>query len=367
MCKVQAALAVALAVGLAQGSARAQTAAQHEANRRYKPQPLNLHKEQLGTPAYASDARRKMAAGDCEGALTSFDAALRTSTTDPTLYRDRGLCHEKLDHPYPAIDDYREYLTDAPDAPDADSFRTRLAQLEDETSGNTAPKTTNDDTNVPSAKPNASESISLNEGGATGTAATSRDKLQYLEREDDPLYVALRRGKGFAIAPFFSEHKWFFSNTSFGASETWAECVGLQLRYFVGPAGALLLEAGYEHFNATNLDLFTIGGLTSALAFEFRFPLDVEDNNQLFLAPVFGYEHISFSPSDASFTSIATNAIVPRLRFGYRHLVQDSASIDFSIDAGWAKWFVSNDAAGSSTNVSNTVMVAANVAIVWGL
>ena len=179
--------------------------------------------------------------------------------------------------------------------------------------------------------------------------------------------MALRRGKGFAIAPFFSEHKWFFSNTSFGASETWAECVGLQLRYFVGPAGALLLEAGYEHFNATNLDLFTIGGLTSALAFEFRFPLEVEDNNQLFLAPLFGYEHISFSPSDASFTSIATNAIVPRLRFGYRHLVQDSASIDFSIDAGWAKWFVSNDAAGSSTNVSNTVMVAANVAIVWGL
>ncbi len=70
MCKVQAALAVALAVGLAQGPARAQTAAQHEANRHYKPQPLNLHKEQLGTAAYAADARKRMAAGDCEGALT---------------------------------------------------------------------------------------------------------------------------------------------------------------------------------------------------------------------------------------------------------------------------------------------------------
>src|SRR5579859_4924208 len=136
MCKLQAALAVALAVGLVQGPARAQSDAQHEANRRYKPQPLNLHREQLGATAFASDARKRMAAGDCEGALASFDAALRTSsTTDPTLYRDRGQCHEKLEHPYPAMDDYREYLTDAPDAPDAESFRTRLAQLEDETSG----------------------------------------------------------------------------------------------------------------------------------------------------------------------------------------------------------------------------------------
>jgi tetratricopeptide (TPR) repeat protein len=362
MCKVQAALAVAVAVGLVQGSARAQSAAEHEANRRYKPQPLNLHKDQLGTTAFAADGRKRMAAGDCEGALTSFDAALRTSTADPTLYRDRGQCHEKLGHPYPAMDDYREYLTDAPDAPDAEAFRTRLAQLEDETSGR-ASSTTNDDTNVPPAT--ATASVSLNEGGVQASAATSRDKLQYVDREDDPLYSSMRRGRGFAIAPFFSEHKWFFSGTSFGASETWSESVGLQLRYFFGPAGGVLLEAGYEHFNSTSLDPFTIGGLTSLLALELRFPLDADYDNQLFLAPGIGYEHITFSPSSAAFSSIATNAIVPRLRFGYRHLVGDMASIDFSIDGGWAKWFVPGDEGSSS--VSNSVVVAANVAVVWGL
>ena len=53
----------------------------------------------------------------------------------------------------------------------------------------------------------------------------------------------------------------------------------------VGPVGRLLLEAGYEHFNATSLDPFTIGGLTSLLAFELRFPLDADYDNQLFLAP----------------------------------------------------------------------------------
>jgi tetratricopeptide (TPR) repeat protein len=367
MCKIPAAMAVALAVGLVQGPARAQPAAQHEANRHYKPQPLNLHRDQLGTDAYAADARKRMAAGDCEGALTSFDAALRTSNQDPTLYRDRGLCHEKLEHPYPAIDDYREYLTDAPDAPDAEAFRTRLAGLEDETSGRTR-TTTNDDTDVPPAKAGTTlESESLSEASAHVSADTSRDKLQYVEREDDPLNSLLRRGKGFALAPFFSEHKWFFDGTTFGSSETWAETVGGQLRYMVGPVGGILLEAGYEHFNATSLDPFTIGGLSSLLAFEFRFPLQADYNNQLFLAPGLGYEHISFSGTDASVGSISANALVPRLRFGYRHLIEDSASIDFSADAGYSKWFVSDSAGESSSLSDGIVMIAANVAIVWGL
>ncbi len=163
MCKVHAAVAVALAVGLAvglaQAPARAQSPGQAQpgANRKYKPQPLNLHKElAAGGAAYAADGRKRMAAGDCEGALTSFDAALRTASDDPTLYRDRGLCHEKLGHPYPAIDDYREYLTDAPSAPDAEGIRTRLTQLEDETSGRAPSSSANDDTDVPPATATAS-------------------------------------------------------------------------------------------------------------------------------------------------------------------------------------------------------------------
>lgn len=364
MCKVQAAIAVAFAVGLVQGSAHAQSAAQQDAIKRYKPQPLNLHKDQVGTEAFAADARKRMAAGDCEGALASFDAALRTST-EPTLYRDRGQCHDKLGHPYPAMDDYREYLTAEPDAPDAENLRTRLAQLEDEASGRTGTRA-NDDTDVPPATASASASVSLRESGVHGSTATSHDKLEYLEREDDPLNAVLRRGKGFALAPFFSEHKWFFSGASFGSAESWSESVGLQFRYFFGPAGGVLLEAGYEHFNTTSLDPFTIGGLTSLLALELRFPLDSDYKNQLFLAPGVGYEHIAFSPSSAAESSIATDAIAPRLRFGYRHLLQDAASIDVSIDGGWAKWFVS-DSGVSSSNVSNSVVVAANVAVLWGL
>src|ERR1700677_198649 len=76
---------------------------------KYKAQPLNLHRDGPGSQA-ADRARARMKSGDCPGALDAFDAALSQSH-DPTLYRDRGRCHEKLGHPFPAIDDYRIYLT----------------------------------------------------------------------------------------------------------------------------------------------------------------------------------------------------------------------------------------------------------------
>src|ERR1019366_6133794 len=133
LAAVSSALAVAV-VAIPAGVAQAQPDKARAAHD-YKSQPLNLHREQLGTVAYAGNARARMRAGDCEGALASFDLALSTSNQDPTLYRDRGLCHEKLGHPFPAVDDYRVYLTDVPDAPDAPAIRERLARLEDETTG----------------------------------------------------------------------------------------------------------------------------------------------------------------------------------------------------------------------------------------
>ena len=61
-------------------------------------------------------ARARARAGDCAGALPAFDAAIRV-TIEPTLRRDRGLCHEKLGDPFPAIEDYRAYLVARADAP----------------------------------------------------------------------------------------------------------------------------------------------------------------------------------------------------------------------------------------------------------
>src|SRR5215467_2316668 len=105
-------------------------AAQAQRRRRpEQPTPFQLQKEQLGSTAYGEAGRARMRRGDCVGALEAFDAAIRTSI-DPTLRRDRGLCHEKLNDPHPAIEDYRAYLTAMPDAPDADDIRDRLFRLE---------------------------------------------------------------------------------------------------------------------------------------------------------------------------------------------------------------------------------------------
>ena len=99
--------------------------------KKWKATPLNLHE---GSSNFANVGRARMRAGDCDGAIDAFDAALETSL-DASIHRDRGICHEKLGHPYPAIDDYQEYLTANNDAPDADDIRLRLRRLQDQVSG----------------------------------------------------------------------------------------------------------------------------------------------------------------------------------------------------------------------------------------
>ena len=96
---------------------------------KYKTQPLILRKRSPGASNLVDAGRARMRTGDCKGALEAFDDALRV-TTDPTVVRDRGICNEKLGYPFPAMDDYRAYLTNEPDAADADDIRARLAKLE---------------------------------------------------------------------------------------------------------------------------------------------------------------------------------------------------------------------------------------------
>lgn len=85
----------------------------------------------------AATARRLASIGRCDEALAPFDAAVYSRSEDATLRRDRGVCHERLGHPSPAIEDYRAYLSMDPGAPDAMSIRTRLDALEAEDTSTT--------------------------------------------------------------------------------------------------------------------------------------------------------------------------------------------------------------------------------------
>ena len=372
MRKAEAACALALAGSLLSGSAGAQEAPKQPG--KYKAQPLNLHREQRGSQARAEVGRARMQAGDWAGALEAFDVAIGGST-DPALRRDRGLCHERLAEPYPAIDDYRAYLTAVPDAPDADGVRERLAKLEQETLGYSSAST-----DVPGdVEGGASATSAAKKASAGGVAATShRDQMDYIEREEDPLQTALRRGKGWSLAPFFSVHKWLvapdrallaplglYSGSSFGDSATWAECVGLELRYSLGPSSALLIEVAYEHFNATAVDPVIVSGLTSQIGFEWRLPLDADYANQFVVAPGLGYEHLvaqqGVQPSAGSL-----GAFVPRVRLGWRHLLMPSAGLDLSLDAGVANFFQYSAFPFDSSNPA-TLLIGLNIALLWGL
>jgi len=381
--KCAAAGAIAVALGLVVGGggeARAQTRGQPTpggAAQGTKQQPLILQKEQLGSAGYATVARARMRNGDCAGAIEAFDEAVKHSI-DPTLQRDRGLCHDQLGHPYPAIDDYRVYLTAEPDAPDAHSIQARLDRLEQQTTGRSSSSEADDDTSVLKASGSVSvngETTTATTGESTSNESTSatpvrRDTMDYIEHDNDEMRSPLRRGKGWSLAPFFAERKWFITGTNFGDAQTWAEAVGLQFRYSFGHVATLFLEGGYTRFNSTaaTAGLYTEQGLTSQLGLELRFPFDPEYDNQLIVAPGLGFEYLVETLNVAGGSSLDIGMIMPRVRVGWRHMLAVSAALDLSLDAGFGKpatFSPSNFPFGGNADVDE--VVALNVGLVWGL
>ena len=265
-----------------------------------------------------------------------FDLAVLHSI-DPTLRRDRGLCQEQLGHPFPAMDDYRAYLAAMPDAPDSDGIRARLTRLEGDTASSQAiPKSTVDDDVPPNddqPPTGASASAGFQVSASTGE---EHDRMDYVEHDNDVLSSPLRRGKGFSLAPYYAQHKWFFDGSSFGEPDTWSESIGAQVRYSFGRVPTLVAEVAYEHFNGAsasqNTEVPTISGLATLLGLELRFPLDIEYNNEIFVLPGIGFEALTFAFPDG--TSSQAYALVPSARVGWRHMISNSVGFDLSLEGG---------------------------------
>jgi Tetratricopeptide repeat len=337
---------------------------------KYHLQPLNLHKQTLGTEGFAAAARARMRDGDCVGALDGFDLALRSSI-DPTLNRDRGLCQERLGNPYPAIDDYRTYVTADPDAPDAEGIRERLQRLEMDVY-----KHSSETPDGPDDGPygGSTSGMGATTAGTSGMATTTvtvgdgdskRDAMESVEHDQDDLSSSLRAGKGFGLAPFFSEHKWITPGSSFGDSNTWSESAGLQIRYSVSSRSAFFLEGGWELFNSTQG--VTISGLTSQLGYELRIPVDERYKDQLLLGLGLGYEHLVATSTDPSRSSQSGGAFVPRVRVGWRHMLTTSVGLDLSLDGGITGKALSQGSFLTGDGSQPAEIVAANLAVVWGL
>jgi hypothetical protein len=302
-----------------------------------------LRREEAGG-GDATAARQRARAGDCAGALPAFDAAIRV-TIEPTLRRDRGLCHEKLGDPFPAIEDYRAYLVARPDAPDADQIRDRLSRLE-ESVGIGAPSAASFRESDESLHAGGSFALATQGGSKASASSSSRARARDNEalgprageQERSYDYYAtqerladaadsspLRYGTGWIVAPFLMLPRYFVGGT---APKDLAFAVGASFRYAWSPSMTFLAEVGYGGLGEAGQQTSSGGPLVFA-GIEGRVPLDKWSSNQLVLGIGPGYEHYTFSG-----TRQATHYIEGRARFGYRHIFGPTVGLEFLVDGG---------------------------------
>jgi hypothetical protein len=289
-------------------------------------------------------ARARAQKGDCKGALDAFDDALRTSV-DPTLNRDRGVCHEQLGHPYPAMDDYRAYLTAFPDAKDADAVRARLTKLE----GDTGVKQSEDDKKEAEKQNSEKKKNDRAKAAATGsgtvslgfqeslgdaksegstTAADDKRPLDAIEADERTAQEAdaspLRRGSGFVIGPVFGVRRWF--EKSLG----WSESLAVAFRYSFGKTSSLVSELGYMNLNATGA-ASSLGGFVSFIGYEARIGFDPALNNALIVAFGGGYDRFKQGA-----TGQVLSTFEGRARLGFRHVFGPALGLELTADGGVA-------------------------------
>ncbi len=284
-------------------------------------------------------ARIRLAKGDFVGALEAFDIALRTSI-DVTARRDRGVCHERLGHPFPAIDDYRAYLTALPDAPDSEEVRTRLNQLEvangfggTGTGGSTggAEQTARheDPFAVDPAKP-----AGTNEMASPAAAPRTGDYDQEVatsERWDEAESSPLRRGSGLSFGAFGRG----YASTQAGLT---GYGVGATIRGSIGKWNTIYGEVGYVKYVASAGGVsLGFGGPALGLGYEFRIRLDELATHAIILAVALSYERITLPTQTIgglTLGGISGNVLDPRAKLGYRFVLGPGFGIEAAAEAG---------------------------------
>jgi hypothetical protein len=332
---------------------------------------FTLRREPAGA-AEAQAARGRARAGDCAGALTAFDLALRTST-DPTLRRDRGLCHESLGNVFPAIDDYRVYLTARPDAPDSDQIRQRLAALEGQTqpsesssSRSSVRERDRDDGGRSSGS--ASAKLEIGSGGASANAesgASTSDEPQKRPRRDYDVMAdqeekaetanasPLRYGKGFVLGPFVHLPRFWFGD---GAARDLAYGVGGAFRYSTGAMLSIITELGYGGVGTSGETSSRAGPLLMA-GVELRLPISRFASDHILLRGGLGYERHVISGTQA-----AIDNLLGRFGVGIRHVFGPSLGLELLFDGGPA--LAIPDVAGAESRVH--AVIGGSLAFVVG-
>jgi hypothetical protein len=257
-------------------------------------------------------ARAHARAGDCQGALEYFDRALAVYT-DPTLQRDRGLCHDKLNHPFPAIEDFRGYLSARPNAPDSENIRTRLGALE---SANGIPP-----------ENNKGEDEKAQQSPAQREAI---EQLMVDERNQDAAATSPLRDASGGILGVYGGMRTFFGDgtTSFfetGKGDNIGFEAGIALRYSTGKYFTILAQGGFVGYG-TSGETSGAGGPGFLLAAELRVPVSKNSGDHFLIAVGPGYERYTANESKATLSDIMGIG-----RLGFRHVF--GANFGLELDA----------------------------------
>ncbi|MFO0742322.1 MAG: tetratricopeptide repeat protein [Labilithrix sp.] len=299
---------------------------------------FDLRQNKAGDADVAT-ARGRAAAGDCAGALTSFDQALKTSQ-EPEVRRDRGMCHDKLGNKFPALEDLRAYLAAKPNAPDSEQIRGRVQQLETELA--------NDRPITKGAKKSASEETDA-DVYASSRGEQERRRSQIIgakpgEQEKDYAYYkkqeelmdqanasALRLGHGLVVGAFLGIPRYFIidgttSNLSYMAGARVGYSTGRWITLY-GELGLSGLTSGAEEQRDRNRNSNT--GVLTALGAELRLGLNDRASDQILVRLGVGYEHL------VNENNRAVLHLVPgRLGLGYRHVFGPSVGLEVLVDGG---------------------------------
>jgi hypothetical protein len=290
---------------------------------------------QVDTGQHAAATARALAAkGNCAAALEAFDRALHSSI-DVSIRRDRGLCHEQLGDPFPAMDDYRAYLVALPDAPDADEIRERLERLETQTGvggpSPNGPASTKSAEEVPDEPADLTGPLTSDDG--KGKPSKRNPGKSYDQEEasyhkyDDAVTSPLRLGTG-GIFGAYGDGR---SASGIGGYE-----VGASVRWSFSQGSTLYGQIGYVSYQSNQgIALLTgaesgidAGGVGLGVGYEFRIRLDQYMTNAILIGALVEYQRVNDSILGPG------NLFIAQGRVGYRHVFGHGFGLEFLADLG---------------------------------